>query len=139
MHGTTHEKPQERFARAETLTPVDLRPPAPRERIVVRRVPTDCYVAVETNRYPVPFAWAGRDVEVQILSGEIVVRSAGADPVRHERVDGSHQVARWRGAPRRLIKGVATSGGPPRLDPVHAATLGEVEIRSLLRYEEVTA
>ena len=55
VHGTTHEKPQERFLRAETLIPVDLRPPAPRERVVIRRVPTDCYVAVETNRYPVPF------------------------------------------------------------------------------------
>ncbi|MGH7701637.1 MAG: Mu transposase domain-containing protein, partial [Gemmatimonadales bacterium] len=139
VHGTTHEKPHERFARAETLTPVDLRPPAPRERLVVRRVPTDCYVAVETNRYPVPFAWAGRDIEVQILATELVLRNTGDDPVRHERIDGSHQVARWRGAPRRIVKGAATSGGPPRLDPIYPATLGEVEIRPLTRYQEVTA
>src|SRR4029450_1306700 len=52
VHGTTHEKPQERFSRAGTWMPGGLRPPAPRERVVVRRVPTDCYVAVETNRYP---------------------------------------------------------------------------------------
>ena len=140
VHGTTHEKPQERFLRAETLIPVDLRPPAPRERVVIRRVPTDCYVAVETNRYPVPFAWAGRDIEVQLLAGEVVLRSAGEDAVRHARIDGSHQVARWRGAPRRIIKGQhGAVAGPPRLDPLHPATLGEVEIRSLLRYEEVTA
>jgi len=140
VHGTTHEKPQERFLRAETLTPVDLRPPAPRERVVIRRVPPDCYVAVETNRYPVPFAWAGRDIEVQLLAGEVILRSAGDDPVRHARIDGSHQVARWRGAPRRIVKGQRHAvAGPPRLAPVHAATLGEVEIRSLLRYAEVTA
>ena len=140
MHGTTHEKPQERFLRAETLIPVDLRPPAPRERVVVRRVPTDCYVAVETNRYPVPFTWAGRDIEVQLLTGEVVLRSAGDDAVRHARIDGSHQVARWRGAPRLIVKGQRSAvAGPPRLDPLHPATLGEVEIRSLLRYEEVTA
>lgn len=140
VHGTTHERPQERFLRAETLIPVDLRPPAPRERVVIRRVPPDCYVAVETNRYPVPFTWAGRDIEVQLLAGEVVLRNGGDDPVRHPRLDGSHQVARWRGAPRRIVKGQhRTVPGPPRLDPVHAATLGEVEVRSLLRYQEVTA
>jgi hypothetical protein len=140
VHGTTHEKPHDRFVRAETLIPVELRPPAPRERLVIRRVPPDCYVAVETNRYPVPFAWSGRDVEVQILAGELVLRSAGDDPVRHPRIDGSHQVARWRGAPRRIVKGQrGPVPGPPRLDPLHPATLGEVEIRSLLRYEEVMA
>jgi hypothetical protein len=140
VHGTTHEKPHDRFARAERLIPVDLRPPAPRERVVIRRVPTDCYVAVETNRYPVPFTWAGRDIEVQVLAAEVVLRNAGDDPVRHARIEGSHQVARWSGAPRRLVKGQRDPvPGPPRLDPIHGATLGEVEIRSLLRYEEVTA
>ena len=139
VHGTTHEKPHDRFLRAETLIPVDLRPPTPRERVVIRRVPPDCYVAVETNRYPVPFAWAGRDIEVQMLAAELVLRSAGDDPVRHARIDGSHQVARWRGTPRRIVKGQrSTVAGPPRLDPLHPATLGEVEVRSLLRYAEVT-
>src|SRR5213593_2758412 len=137
VHGTTHERPCERSARAETLIPVDLRPPTPRERLVIRRVPTDCYVAVETNRYPVPFAWAGRDVEVQMLAAEVVLRSAEDDPVRHERLAGNHQVARWRGTPRRIVKGQALApGGPPRLDPIYPAALGEVEIRPLSRYEE---
>jgi hypothetical protein len=104
------------------------------------RVPSDCYVAVETNRYPVPFAWAGRDIEVQLLACEVILRSVGDDPVRHPRIDGSHQVARWSGAPRRIAKGPRSpAAGPPRLDPLHAATVGEVQIRSLLRYEEVTA
>jgi transposase len=138
LHGTTHEKPQDRFARAETLIPVDLRPPAPRERVVTRRVPSDCYVAVDTNRYPVPFTWAGRDIEVQILAAEVVLRNTGDDPVRHARLAGSHQVARWSGVPRRLVQGSRGAiPAPPRLDPVHAATVGEVEVRSLLRYAEV--
>src|SRR5438093_1637771 len=140
VHGTTHERPCERFQRAETLIPVDLRPPTPRERVVIRRVPADCFVAVETNRYPVPFEWAGRDVEVQILAGEIVIRQGLAHPIRHERLEGYHQVARWRGMPRRVVKSTpAPGGGPPRFDPVHPATLGEVEIRPLSCYEEVTA
>ena len=140
VHGTTYERPAQRFARAETLIPVDRRPPTPRERVVVRRVPPDCYVAVETNRYPVPFDWVGHDIEVQILATEVVLRHAGDDPVQHKRIDGSHQVARWRGSPRRILQGqAAAAGGPPRLDPLYPAPLAEVEIRPLSRYEEVTA
>jgi DNA replication protein DnaC len=99
VHGTTHEKPAERFARAEKLIPVDHRPPAPRERIVIRRVPSDCYVALETNRYPVSFDWMKRDVEVQVLAEEIVIRSGATESVRYERIVGNHQLARWQGAP----------------------------------------
>lgn len=138
VHGTTHEKPAERFTRAEKLIPVDLRPPAPRERVVIRRVPSDCYVAVETNRYPVPFEWFGRDVEVHVLSGEILIHSEASEPVRHERIAGSHQLARWHGAPRRLPRAASASRlGPPRLDPVHPTAIGEVDIRPLSFYEEV--
>lgn len=140
IHGTTHEKPAERFACGEKLVAVDMRPASPRERIVIRRVPTDCFVAFETNRYPVPFEWAGQDVEVQVLASEIVVRNELADPVRHDRLAGCHQVARWNGAPRRLPRGSsALPAGPPRLDPVHPLSMGDVEIRPLARYEEVTA
>ena len=140
VHGTTHEKPAERFVRGETLVPVDLRPPTPRERVVIRRVPTDCFVAFETNRYPVPFEWAGRDVEVQILASEIVVHSDASGPVHHDRIEGHHQVARWNRAPRRLVRSSSSPApGPPRLDPVYPASVGEVEIRPLSCYEEVTA
>jgi hypothetical protein len=61
IHGTTHERPAERFARAEAaeLIAVDARPPAPRERITTRVVPRDGLVAVEANRYPVPLSWVG--------------------------------------------------------------------------------
>lgn len=138
VHGTTHEKPADRFVRAEKLIPVDGRPPAPRERIVIRRVPSDCYVALETNRYPVPFEWVGRDVEVQVLAGEIVIRNEAADAVRHERIAGSHQLARWNGVPRRLPKAPATSIlQPPRLDPIYPVAVGEVVVRPLSFYEEV--
>jgi len=138
VHGTTHERPAERFARAEKLIPVDRRPPAPRERVVIRRVPSDCYVALETNRYPVSFDWRKRDVEVQVLAEEIVIRSGATESVRYERIVGSHQLARWQGAPRRVPKASSASiPGPPRLDPIYPAAAGEVLIRPLSCYEEV--
>jgi transposase len=139
VHGTTHEKPVDRFARAERLTPVDLRPVPPREQVVVRRVPRDAYVAVETNRYPVPFEWVGRDVTVQVLSGEVVIRRDGERPIDYARMEGRFQLARWVGSPRSIGKDSRrVASDPPRFDPFFAGGQGDVEVRPLSRYEEVT-
>ena len=89
LHGTTHEKPSQRFER-ETLIAVDLRAPSPRERVESRVVPRDSYVAVEANRYPVPLEWAGQTVEVRIQSEEVWITLSGAEPVRHARLAGKH-------------------------------------------------
>jgi len=130
--------PAERFARAEAaaLRPVDRRPAPLRERVAHRIVPRDGYVALDTNRYPVPLEWVGHPVEVHCLAEELIVRRNGEESVRHTRLSGKHQVARWRGTPRRVPAGPAPPpDGPPRLDPVYLATAGEVEIRSLRAYE----
>lgn len=136
VHGTTHEKPAERFARAERLIPVDLRRPTPRERVVNRQVPRDGYVAVEANRYPVPLSWAGEEVEVRVLAAEIWIHRSGVDPVHYPRLSGKHQVARWKGpartVPRRPTEPLA---GPPRFDPAYVELIGEVEVRPLNCYE----
>jgi hypothetical protein len=138
VHGTTHEKPSQRFLR-ETLLAVDLRQPSPRERVESRVVPRDSYVAVEANRYPVPLEWAGQTVEVRIQLRQVWVTLAGVEPVCHARLEGKHQVARWTGPPRRLPPRPASSAaaGPPRFDPAFLEDLGEVEIRSLGRYEHL--
>jgi hypothetical protein len=136
VHGTTHEKPAERFARAERLIAVDQRLPTPRERVVSRQVPRDGYVAVEANRYPVPLEWAGAMVEVRILAEEIWLHRDGVDPVRHVRLTGKHQVARWSGPGREVPRRPpAPAAGPPRFDPAYVEQIGEVEIRPLGRYE----
>lgn len=137
VHGTTHERPAERFRREEAsqLVPVDARRPTPRERVESRIVPRDGYVAVEANRYPVPLEWAGRTVEVQILAEEVLVRWREAPPVRHTRLTGKHQVARWRGDPRRVpsASGFAAAG-PPRFDPAYLGITAEVPVRPLSHY-----
>lgn len=137
-HGTTHEKPAERFARGERLIPVDARPPARREMVLVRRVPRDAYVAVDTNRYPVPFTWANHDVTVRLLEQQVVIHRGDEAAITHPRLEGKHQVARWSGAPRPLPRGCrSATSHPPRLDPAYISSLGEVEIRSLSSYQEV--
>jgi hypothetical protein len=105
-----------------------------------RVVPRDGYVAVEANRYPVPLDWAGQRVEVRLLAEELWITRAGADPVRHVRLQGKHQVARWEGPPRRLpARGGVPPAGAPKLDPDFFHEIGEVEVRPLERYEAAVA
>ena len=137
VHGTTHERPAERFERErEALVAVDLRPTPPRERVVRRTVAKDAFVAVETNRYPVPFEWTNQDVTVRILFEELLVHGPGEQVVRHRLLTGQHQVARWVGPPRSLPVRPKSSGEtPPRYSLEPGERLGHVEIRPLQVYE----
>ena len=138
VHGTTHEKPSQRFLR-ETLIAVDLRSPSPQERVESRMVPRDGYVVVETNRYPVPLDWVGQRVEVRIQREAIWIHGKPVEPVQHVRLIGKYQVARWNGAPRQVPprRAARPAAGPPRFDPVFLGELGEVEARPLHRYERL--
>jgi transposase len=138
VHGTTHEKPSQRFLR-ETLIAVDLRSPSPQERVESRMVPRDGYVVVETNRYPVPLDWVGQRVEVRIQREAIWIHGEPVEPVQHVRLVGKSQVARWNGAPRQVPprRAARPAAGPPRFDPVFLGELGEVETRPLHRYERL--
>jgi transposase len=142
VHGTTHEIPAERFARAEqaALIAVDARPPAPRELIRVQQVPSDGLVPVLANRYPVPLAWAGLAVRVHIRAEEIVLVRDGDEPLVYERLLAKYQVARWKGPARRApAPGSRSAEAPPRWDPAYLERLGEVEVRSLGRYESLAS
>jgi hypothetical protein len=136
LHGTTHERPAERFAREEAaaLIAVAGRSPAIRERFETRIVPRDGYVAVLANRYPVPLAWAGAQIQVHIRAEEVILTRGEETPVRHARLSGKHQVARWSGPPRRPVRPEPALDGPPQLDLVYLGREGDVEVRSLERY-----
>jgi transposase len=138
VHGTTHERPSERFQRAEAavLVSVEGRTPPQRERVEHRVVPRDGNVAVEANRYPVPLAWAGRRIEVRLLAEEIVLQSTAGEQVSHERLTGKHQMARWSGSPRRAVRAEGSLlEGPPRFDPAFLGAAAEVAVRELGQYE----
>jgi hypothetical protein len=142
LHGTTHERPAERFARSEreALLPATARPPAVRERVETRVVPRDGLVAVEANRYPVPLEWAGRTVEVSIQAEVLCFRLDGAEPVEHPRLSGKHQMARWAGPPRQCPRPEAPPPlGPPRFDLAYLGQIGEVALRPLGSYELLVA
>lgn len=137
VHGTTYEQPTQRFARAEAaaLCSVAARRPTPQQQS--RIVPRDGLVSIEANRYPVPLSWAGHTVRVHLLAEEILFGREGEEVVRHGRLLGKHQVARWTGAPRSSPAAQASMEGPPRFDPAYLGMAGDIEVRPLGWYEEV--
>ena len=138
LHGTTHERPSERFRRAEAsaLISVDLRPASERERLEHRIVPRDTYVVVETNRYPTPAEWVGQQVEVRLSTDRIIITNGTGEPLSYPRLAGKFLTARWSGTPRSWPRQRSGSiVGPPRLDPALPLAIGEVEMRSLAAYE----
>jgi transposase len=68
VHGTTHERPWDRFMRDEqaALRPLPARPLPRREQRLRRRVASDAFVDVETVRYSVPYQLVRDHVDVAI-------------------------------------------------------------------------
>lgn len=141
IHGTTHERPRERFERDEraALVSVEARPPSVLERITTRRVPKDAYVSMETNRYPVPYEWVGREVVVRSTGQEVILHCGEEPPIRHPRVEGKYKLAPWSAAPRKLPReaGCHDPESPPRFDPNYLSSIGQVDARPLSIYEQL--
>ncbi|MFN7145714.1 MAG: IS21 family transposase [Myxococcota bacterium] len=74
IHGTTGDRPIDRFERAERPVLKPLRAaPFLRARELFRTVHTDGCVEVDTNHYSVPWRLIGKRVVVQILDGKMSV------------------------------------------------------------------
>ena len=137
VHGTTHERPIERFAR-ETLTPLGTRPPYRYERVQMRQVANDALVTVGGARYSVPVAYVGKTVGVHesaahyeiFLQDQLIARHAKA--ARHSVV---MEPAHYAGLLR--TGGKPPPPAPPRFDPYFAA-FGEVMVRDLKLYEAIS-
>lgn len=141
VHGTTHEIPRERFERDERMKmiAVDRRPPSRECRTQRRQVGTDGYVAIETNRYPVPYGWCRAEVEVQLSETDVRIVHE-KESIAYAREAGRHRVVRWDGAPRRLERSDRPSpipGDPPQYDPAWLASIGQVSTRTLDAYAAV--
>jgi hypothetical protein len=130
VHGTTGEKPSERFERAErtALSPLPARPLVVREQRLRRKVANDPLVDVSTVRYSVPHGLVGEHVDVQV--GETMVRifHVGVLVATHVRSNEPHarviDPAHWKGLWRTAV-------------PEPTATTSAVEGRGLAAYVEV--
>jgi hypothetical protein len=138
VHGTTHERPQARFAR-ERLAPLGGRPLYHRERVRHRVVATDALVAIDGSRYSVPARYVGATVAIRELLGAYEILHAGQVIARHARL-GRHQVAmdaaHYAGLlriPRRDDARGDARGEPPRWGPGYPAS-ADVAVRDLAVY-----
>jgi len=91
IHGTTHERPCDRFqTERAALLPLPERPVCIRERRVQRRVATDCFVDVDTIRYSVPFQLVRRRVEVLVLEHDVMIFDGTKLVAQHRRCFEPH-------------------------------------------------
>jgi hypothetical protein len=89
IHGTTHERPIDRFAReAPLLIPTASHPSFQLEARQLRVVAADYLVSVDTNRYSVPFTLIGQPVEVLRRGDTVEIFHRGARVATHPALPG---------------------------------------------------
>jgi transposase len=137
IHGTTHERPIERFVtERDQLLPTVHQPTFRLEATYPRVVAEDFLVSLDTNRYSVPFRFIGRTVEVQRREGRIVIRYHGQLIAEHPELPGRHQVQLL---PEHGPGAVARNSRQPQLHaverPARPWSLPPVEVRDLAVYE----
>ena len=140
IHGTTHERPCDRFPREQphliaTAGQPGFRLEASQPRIVAE----DYLVNFEANRYSVPFRLIGQTVEVTRRGERLQIQYRGTLAAEHDVLPGKYQVRiRPEHGPgaiartARRVRSTLVSPGAGR-----RPTLPEVEIRDLAVYEAV--
>jgi len=140
VHGTTHQRPIERFAEeAATLAPTPGHPSFVQALARDRIVAEDWLIALDTNRYSVPCTLIGKSVQVVRVGGHWQIRHHGALVAEHPVLPGRHQLSvnpeHGPGAlARNARKRFATPGAPAHRTP---ALLPEVELRDLALYDQL--
>jgi transposase len=139
IHGTTHERPIDRFAREQChLIPTASQRPFAQEGRRSRIVASDYLVSFNTNRYSVPFHLIGQTVELQARCGQLEVYYRGRRIAEHPLLEGHHQL---RILPEHGPVAIARNtrhryglAGTAAIPPYHS----EVEVRDLTLYEQLT-
>jgi len=94
IHGTTHQRPIERFTEeARALVPTAAHPSFLQALVRERIVAEDWLVSIEGNRYSVPFTLIGRTVQVVREGGSWVIRHRGAIVAEHTVLAGKAQLS----------------------------------------------
>jgi len=131
VHGTTHQRPLDRFRREEAaaLRPLPANPLPLRERHLRRKVANDALVDVDTVRYSVPHRLVRTGVEVLVGESEVRIYSGAELVATHARtiephtsvIDFAHYRGLWR--------------APPQLPAAESPRALEALGRSLADYE----
>jgi transposase len=109
VHGTTGEPPLDRFLRDEVMRLKPLATPFGQLRELVRQVPYDCLVEIDTNGYSVPWRLIGERVQVEVGAERLKIYYAGACVAEHARASGRYE----RIVDRRHLTGIIGAATPP--------------------------
>lgn len=124
IHGTTHRKPVELFPE-ENLRPYN--PQALADKIIRRIAAKDCLVSFRSNRYTVPWQYAGKEVDIKTLdSGKLQVLYAGNVIAEHDQKEGRYQISMQREHFRDIYRRKSLSQYPI-----------DVQVRPLAIYEQL--
>lgn len=140
-HGTTHQRPIDRFAEeARALAPTAGHPSFLQAMVRDRVVAQDWLVAVDGNRYSVPFMLIGRTVQVVREGGALVIRHRGAVVAEHPVLAGrGHLSVKPEHGPGASARNARHRFPvPKRRSTDSGADLSrEVEVRDLAVYEHL--
>ena len=144
IHGTTHQRPIDRFKEeAAHLTPTASQPSFRDAMVRERVVAEDWLVSIEGNRYSVPFRLIGKTVQVLREGACWVIRHGAQEVARHEVLAGKVQLSvRAEHGPRAQKADDSPSLAPPAPlpeRPPHQALALDVEVRDLSIYEQLAA
>jgi transposase len=142
IHGTTHERPIERFAREADLLARTREQPSflqamRRERVVAE----DWLVSIDANRYSVPWRLIGKTVQIVRVGASWHILHQGELVAEHPVLAGRHQLrvnpehgpgAVARNARKRFAEPSASSTSAPCAHGLHG-----VEVRDLAVYDEL--
>jgi hypothetical protein len=93
VHGTTYRQIDEAWDEERThLQPMGARGPYPHVPEVSRKVARDAYANYGTNRYSVPWGYAGARVQVRQVEEHIELLNEGAPIARHPLTDAQHRI-----------------------------------------------
>ncbi|MBI1397512.1 MAG: IS21 family transposase [Betaproteobacteria bacterium] len=140
-HGTTHQRPIERFAEeARALILIAGHASFLQAMVRSRVVADDWLVSVDTNRYSVPFGLIGQSVEVVREGGVLVIRHRGQIVATHPVLAGRAQLSVCpEHGPGAVLRNARTrySSAVPGPALQHDDPACEVEIRDLAVYEHL--
>lgn len=138
VHGTTHQRPVDRFAEeARALVPTVGHPSFVQAMVRERVVADDWLVSIETNRYSVPCRLIGKSVQVIRSGGHWQIFHQGSLVAEHEALAGRHQLRVLpEHGPGAIARNSRTRFAIPEM-VLRPLVSGEVEVRDLSLYEAV--
>lgn len=139
IHGTTHQRPIERFAQeAAALMPVAGHRSFLQAMVRERIVASDWLVSIDANRYSVPFALIGKTVQVVREGGHWVIRHRGQVVAQHPVLAGRAQLSiQPEHGPGAVARNARQRFGDTDRPPSPAPDDREVEVRDLAVYDQL--